>query len=458
MPLIASTSLRLYAFLLFCLSTQALADPAADQALRDLQRTYQSAPTCERIGIEVRTPGPVPGAPQRIARSSYIVRLQPGQTPGEVNAIALELGQLRIWADAADRSLTIAHTRDAASCFLAELTPPITSQALARTLPPILIPQLDFASSAAIPTSMWPYATGITWSAVEPDERAQNRRTIRGTFSGGAAGSVTITTAGPRLRTVTIDLPARQISIHLTCSPVGPCDPPRHAIDPARRTRVASIDDLRPRAGTLRTGVRVPDMPLTRAGAGNTKWSLTDLLAPPQDALRADPTTPQAEHIVLVLLRVQPSDTKSTLTRFDADRLPGLLLPMRRASFMPKTGPESERDPATLLARFGLAPVLVMGGATPPAPDEILRRLREADDKWGGGSGAGVEVLWTTEPAATIDLFAPGAEAVVIILDAESVLRSVISIEPQTTTDQVADQIAAALFELTPADFSLPQK
>ena len=133
-------------------------------------------------------------------------------------------------------------------------------------------------------------------------------------------------------------------------------------------------------------------------------------------------------------------------------------MPMRLASFQPKAGPDAERDPATLLARFGLAPVLVMGGQTPPAPDEILRRLREADDKWGGGGNSGVEVLWTTEPAATIDLFAPGAEAVVVILDAESVLRSVINIEPQTTTEQVADQVAAALFELAPADAAAPQK
>lgn len=457
MPALQSTPLRFFHILLCLLSTPALADSAADLAIRDLQRTYQSAPTCERIGIEVRTPGPVPGTPQRVARSSFIVRVQPGENPGEVAALALDLGQLRIWADTADRSLAVAHSRDASTFFQSDLAPPLTSAALARVLPPVLIPQLDLASSNSVSTSLWPYATEITWNSVEQDANAPSRRTIRGTFS---SGSVTITTSAARLRTLTIDLPAKSTSITLNCSPVGPCDVHKAAIDPARRTRVDSVEDLKPRAGTLRVGVRVPEMPLTRAGSGSTKWSLGDLLAPPEEALRTNPTTPAAEHAVLVLQRVLPQGTASALARFSTDRLAELLIPMRRASFLPKTGPEAERDPAALLARFGLAPVLVMSGPTPPAPDDILRRLREADEKWGGRTGerSQVEILWSTEASATIDLFAPGAEAVIVILDADSVLRAVITIDPQATTDQVADQIAAALFELAPADQPTPQK
>jgi hypothetical protein len=420
--------------------------PSASDAVRELQRFYRSAPTCERVRVELRFPAQPPASGTRIAHSSIILRLQPRAAPADpkpsdpafpnpapppIASLGLELGQLRVWV--ADGNLLAAHERDAGAYFQSSIGPSITSESLSDVLPPVLLPALDLAAASpdAPCSRFWPYATNIVWQTVEPDPKQPGRRTIRGL---SPEGPVVITTQGPRLRTLVIDLAQHKTILTLRFSPVAPCDPAKSALDIAHRQRVPSMDDLRPRSGILRVGSRVPPMPITQAGG--QAWDIGLLAQPPHGAAREG--VKPAEHVVLIFLRQPPSGAPAD-RRFNPDQLAAILRRMRADAFKPRIPEDADKDPGAAVARIGLAPVFVFAA---PKPEEIMASLASEGQKWGP------DVLWTTDPKSTIDLFAPGVDAVVVILDTDHVLRAVVPVDPTQTAEQVADQIAASLFEL----------
>lgn len=458
----------------FSLACVARAEPA-DDALRELQTFYRTQPSCERVRVEYRTPGAVAGAPQRVARSSVVVRLNPrlslptepagsGAEPATnsaagVRSIALELPPLRVWIEG-DRLIAI-HERNSATYFESSVSRPLTSKAVGEAMPAVPMPQVDLASAApgGTITEFWPYVRNIRWTSAEVDARQPRHRVLRGVgvsspmrttadnVAPAASVAVTLVMQGQRLHTLALDFTDLGSRLTLACTPLQPCDTDRSPTDLTRRTRVVGMDELQPKGGTLRVGVRVPALPLTEAAGKG--WSIESLLQPPPRAVLAG--VGPAEHVVLVFLRGLPDGAPRELSRFDPATLAKALGELRAESF--RAPPAQPRDPAgntpdldpvLRLSRFAFAPVLVL---TNPEPDEVLRRLRQADAEWGGG-GSGV--LWSTEPRSTIDLFAPGAEVAVIILDPELVLRGVIVPAKGETAEQVADRIAAALFELAP--------
>ena len=433
--------------------------PTAADAVRELQAFYRAGPTCERVQVELRTAAPAPAVGTRVARSSMVVRVQPKKleekpkpvegsaTPAAttpeppvrmsaVASIGLELGQLHVWA--ADGSLLAVHTRDPTTFFRAPISEELRSSALAEALPPVLMPEVDLASCAAgeTCTEFWPYATGIVWQNVEPDVKQPARRTVRGACEGG---TVVLTMQGTRLRSLVIDMAQKKTTLTLGFAPFIPCEPAKQAIQVGSRLPVASMDELRPRSGTLRVGFRVPPMPITHAAG--PAWDLGALLQPPLDALAAG--VRPAEHAVLVMVRRPPVNAGG---RFRPEELAPVLARMRREAYKARMPGEQERDAGAAggaIAKFGYAPVLAM---IAPKPDELLGILKSEAERWGP------DVLWTTEPKGTIDLFAPGADACCVIVDADYVLRAVVVVDPSQTAEMVADQIAAALFELGAVD------
>lgn len=450
-----------------------------DDALRELQAFYASQPTCERIRVEYRTPAAAIGAPPRVSRSSIIVRVQPETPPAPqpdaaspapeaqsgarsrgLRSLALDLPPLRLHAEG--DQLIVVHERNPATFFESTLQRPLAPRTLNEALPPVPMPQADLASVAhdASIAAFWPYARTIRWTELQIDPRQPKRRTLRGvgeapptrglstdTISASAV-NITLVMQGPRLHTLTFDNPTLGTQLALSFTPIQPCDPARFGIDLARRTRIQHIDELQPKGGTLRVGVRVPALPLTEAAGKG--WSIDTLLDPPPAAALAG--AGPAEHVALVLMRVLPEGAESDLVRFNPETLSRLLAQLRTESFRPPREPGQtapDLDPAPRISRFAYAPVLIM---TNPTPDEVLRRLRSADDSWVGkpSDSRASTVLWSTEPRSTIDLFAPGAEVVVIILDPELVLRAVIAPAKGDSAEMVADRIAATLFELVP--------
>ena len=410
--------------------------PSAADVIREVQHTYRAAPTCERVQVELRYPAPPPAIGTRAARSSLVVRVAPKATGEGVESLALELGQLRIWAGGG--SFIAAHERDPATFFQATLAPTLNPKSLAELMPPVLLPELDLASNdPETPcASFWPYATEITWQTVEPDAKIAGRRIVRATCAGG---TIAMTIQNQRLRTLVIDLTQKKTTLTLAFSPFIPCEPARWPIEVTKRARVDSLDELRPRSGTLRVGFRVPPMPMTK-GTGEP-WDLGALLQPPASA----PAEKPAPYAVLVFDRAPVGANASGERRFKVDELAPILERMRADAFKPRAQTDAQRDPAAAIARFGFAPVFVMAA---PKPDDILARLKTAPDLWSAEGG----VLWTTEAKSTIDLFAPGAEHCCVIVDQDFVLRAVVLVDPSQTAEQIADQITAALFDLGGAD------
>ncbi|HMN42495.1 MAG TPA: 2-amino-4-hydroxy-6-hydroxymethyldihydropteridine diphosphokinase [Phycisphaerales bacterium] len=421
--------------------------PTPREVLLELQQAYRTSPTCERIQVELRVPAPSPATGTRTTRSTISVQLQPPAPSAEADSppiaatLALELGPLRIFAAAGD--LTVIHARDPTSFYRSTIDSTLSPAVLNAALPQVLIPELDLmAAPADAPVHEFlPYATSIVWESVEVDSRHPSKRTVRGVcMGGGVGGSITLVEQNRRLRSLVIDLPIKRTTLTLTFASFGPCEPAKSEIDTARRTRVDAMDDLRPRSGTLRVGVRIPTMPITQGmnGADKGNWDMGALLQPPLMAAAAG--VRPAEHVVLVFLRTPPLAPAGGDRRFDPDSLAAILKRTRDDAFRVRMAgtPEPERDPAAAIAKFGFAPVLVMHA---PEPDEILERLKDTGRKWPAA-------LWTTDARATIDLFSPGADAVAVILDAEYVLRAVIPIDQAQTAEHVLDQISASLFEL----------
>ncbi len=416
-----------------CAWTGVRADPpSAADVVREVQRVYRAAPTCERVQMELRYPAPAPAVGTRSARSSLVVRVGPRAKGEGVETLALELGQLRL--SAGDGAMIAANERDPGTFFKGTVAGVLGSKTLAELMAPVLLPEVDLASSdpATACAAFWPYATEISWQSVDPDSKVAGRRVVHGTCAGG---TVTMTVQNQRLRMLVIELTQKKTTLTLGFNPFIPCDPARWPIDVSKRTRVDSLDELRPRSGTLRVGFRVPPMPMTR-GTGEP-WDLGALLQPPASA----PGEKPAGHAVLVFLRPNAAAAGAGERRFKADELAPILGHLRAEVFKPRGPGDAEREPSAAIARFGYAPVFVMAA---PKPEEILSRLRAAADVWSAEGG----VLWTTEGKATIDLFAPGAEACCVVIDQDFVLRAVVTVDPAQTAEQVGEQIEAALFEL----------
>lgn len=432
-------------------------EPKALAAVESLRAYYSTSDVCERVGIEIASPGPTPTVPVRRTRSSVIVRLSSGERGGRVapptstttptpataagdevgRILALDLGQLRLVA--ADGLLVAAHAANQSTFARWTLAGSgggrVASRDLESVVPSVLVPQVDLAAEGAggVVRSLGSYARGITWTGVESEARQPSRITISGVFE---HGRVRLVAGGGRLKTMVIERPDQGVTITMNISSLSPCEPRRALIDVERRTRVEGLDELKPKGYTLRIGVKAPEMPLSRVSG--EKWTLDEVLAPPSEA--AVRGVPSAEHAVLVFVRSLRPGVSTSLPRFDAVKLAGILGPLREATFAEVDRDKPvEADGGPRLARFGLAPVLVVTGLS---ADELLVRLKDVGKVWGR------DVMWTTDPAASIDLFAPGGEAAIAVIDSERVVRGVVVVEPSMTTEQVAEQVEAVLFEV----------
>lgn len=434
-------------------------DPAAVAVLQEVQKHYAAGAVCERVSVQVKQP-PAPGTPAalpRVSRASYAIRYRAVPEAGLSPRVGLELGQYIV--DATPTKLHIAHVRDATSFYASPISGIINPRTLAQTLPPVPIPQLDLAEAAtpvagapggAICTEFWPYAQNIQWTAVEADPRSPSRRTLRGSIQSPGGGVVTVQLAGPRMRVLTIDRAEPRLSITLSFTPLTLCEPDHPQIDVSRRMKVDSLLDLKPRGGSIRVGEDLPQVVLSPAGGGD--WSLSDLLDPP--AAAAIVGMPPAEHAVLVFTRepmLAPADLSdparsdpARLSRVDFAKLGTHLRSTRAAAFTPPasvpTAPDANpAEHADQPPRFGYARVLVFSN---PDPTAMLQTINATGQQWGMPS-----VLFSVTPTTSLDMVWPGVDACVLVVDSFRVVKAVIPIDPGMSTEQLADQIAGALFE-----------
>lgn len=412
-------------------------DGAAATAVREVQLAYGSQAICERVGVQVKLPPGASGGLPRLWRASFTVRYQAVAESGLSPLVTLDLGQFLL--DATPSEVRVAHARDSTTYYAQAIEGQVTPRTIASVVPPLPLPQLDFARASAaggqVCEELWPYASGITWTGVESDQRAPLRRTVRGAFDGG---SVSMLLNGPRLRVLTIERTNPRVTITLSFSALGSCETDKTLVDPSKRTRVDTVLELKPRGGAVHVGDELAKVELSPAGGG--EWSLQDLLDSPAEAVIAG--VPPAEHAALVFRRVPGPGVMPPLPRMDFDKLGELLRSSRAAAFASRASGSAGAggDAPEQMPRFGYALVQVFNT---PDPGAMLEGINASGKHWGMRN-----VLFSAASATSLDLIAPKADAIVVIVDSKRIVRSVIAVDASTDADQLSDQIAGALFEV----------
>lgn len=430
------------------------AAPTPAEVLRKVAERYRKSPWCERVNVEVRTETGAPdgggaegrSGAMRTSRAAFVLRVDPrvsGGT-GEPNpVVVLELGPIRIRA--ADGTFEAVHIHNAATVFRAPVSQPPTSSALAALLPPLPLPSLDVmwngasAESVAQPPERHQiahYARSVVWTDAAPDPRSSGRLTLRGTCEGG---SVSMTVQNDTIQSLDMKFPDSGTTIRIVLTRVAPCRDDEFRLDSTERSRVDRLADLQPRAGLLRLGAAVPELPITFAGGGGSGATprLEELYKLPAENF---PLT-RASRLVLILLRGRMIGDHGSMgggggganvrSAVNTDDLARALSDLQAQSL-------SRADAvADGLQPFNFAEVIIWDA--PPAADELLRTLKGEQDVWGE------RLYWTTEPKATIDLFALPDESVAIVLDSGRRLAGVVPLSKGVSTEQVLDQISILL-------------
>jgi hypothetical protein len=409
--------------------------PTPADVLSRIQARYRSGPVCERMRVEVRTDG------GRVARSWVVVRLDAAKS------VTLELGALRIAADG--KAVTAVHDRNPQTVFTAAMPGEgaLTLARLWQVIPPVPLPQFDLAAAADLGRlpSLAYYARDVQWDAAAPEPRALAGVPSRVTLTGHSdRGKITLMAKGDQLQALDIRDDVQGVTVRLQISPILPCKPEDARVDASGRTVVPQLADLQPRSGVLRTGAAVPEMQLSTA-AGQVQ-RLKELLTPPAEFLPA----PESERLVLVFTRLgkDPIKDAAKLGRVEADVLGRELTKLQREAYgmaakhdeppAGSGGAKTAEEAAPLLPTFNFAQVMVMEA---PSADALLALLKREREAWGD------HLAWTTNAKSSVDLFATSGESMVIMIGRDQRLQSAIPITDRTTTEELLDQISAALLE-----------
>lgn len=416
--------------------------PSPTEVLKQVQDRYRTTTVCERLGIEVRSDS------GRVARSWAIVRTAPGADVASGPRVMLELGALRIASDG--REFVAIHERNPQTCFTAAVPGEgvLTSSRLRLVLPPVPIFQLDLIGAETVDRidEFTPYARNVQWTEITADARQPGRFTLSGSAD---VGRVTMQVRNEQVQSVDIRDDQRGVTLRIQASAVAPCRDADLLIDASTRTRVDRLSDLQPRSGVLRVGSTVPELQLSTA-AGQMQ-RLKELFAPPATYLPA----PDADRLVLVFTRRDKPNWSQprSFGRVELSELGRQLALLQREVYSPRHSQPGDGDDSPLLATFNYAQVMVL--ESPPGAEELLSLMKNEQRIWGSGGGeAGVEgdaagehLAWSTEGRTSVDLFAASGESAVVIVDASFKLRQVLVIGDHTTTEQLIDQITAALMD-----------
>jgi hypothetical protein len=187
---------------------------------------------------------------------------------------------------------------------------------------------------------------------------------------------------------------------------------------PREEPSQASLSELRsapaPSTGRVRVGQPAPD--LTLLTQDHSRWSLLATLAGAAEAAAPKP----APAVVLVLFRASAG----------AEHASGIDAAKGARSALEHLG--------------GVGPFVSAAGVVIELSDFTPERWQEAQSAWAGGSGS--PLLWASSGAQTIDRFAPGADAVALVVGPDRALRAAIELAPRAPdAPSVEEALRAAL-------------
>ncbi|MBC7771618.1 MAG: hypothetical protein H7210_03910 [Pyrinomonadaceae bacterium] len=458
-------------------------------ALTDLQTAYRRSVTQERVEVTIRKVSAVEGAvgPGQAWKEQFVVRIDPGRPgqPGQpgrgaTKVCLLELGELRVWwseagiaggagigatngdadppGDLRTRPTLIAvHERDATSCFLASIQGALTPVKLDEAMMPVPAPQLalafaDASSQGVLTHGLTTYTPDITWDSASRDERKSPGdvvivgRVNPSPLNAGdiaAPGKATLVTdfRTGRLKRFTAEIDAGRLELDVKIKPESPLAREKWGITQTGRRSVSSLADLGPRPGDAAASRVVPEMLLQTLDG--LAWDFHDALRtspPPPSSLPAGAgTAVKNDRLVLLLVRERaaflpvPAAAPDQLavrggSEFvNPDAEAGLaaitaVVKQIAGKSQPKAGPGAAGHVTGDPSMIGLITSRVV--LVPTKTDDKTR------EKVAGGAKVwGDSIVWSASPASTIDRFAPGAEAVIVVVRAPQSLCGVIRLD-----------------------------
>lgn len=358
-----------------------------------------------------------------------------------VQRLRLELGPLRIYA--ASGTITAVHASAPGRCYTRSYTGALTPQVLAGVLPPIPLPQFalvaDRGGAFRAPT---PHTADISWSdAVLDDTVRPPTVTLTGA---GAKSRVTLIANAETSRlirfTASIQGPDGDSTLELmNFRPVDPGDPATWAIPTEGLEQVATLAALRPPApppaAEILPGQPVPDLSFSRPDL--SRWSLhSALLDAAANQAAAGAAAPPA---VVIFFRFSAIPERAAEIIRDAKAGLAALRQVTIGRALPGDNP-AEIGP--LPAVTASAIVMELGEFTP-------QRWEEARSAWGLISRErrprnpldipADALMWAPSAAQTIERFAHGANAIVVVVAPDRTLKAVIRLD-----GRYADMVAVA--------------
>jgi hypothetical protein len=403
--------------LLACIAAAQILPPAEplppELVLDDLREAYAGT-IAEEMVVRYR-------GPQATERSeTIVVRIDPGHDPARrPQKMYLELGQLRVLLTHGE--MTAINRTAPGRYFAARYQGSITPEVIALLLPPLPLPQLALATGDDPFSSPTPYTHQIAWTSAvaEPDARPPTMRMV----GAGPRSSVIVTANVNTARLMRLEslirTPAGDARLDLSIRAIDPGNPDLWLIDTGGRQRVDSLAELRPtvRLGPIPVGEPVPDLSFTYAET--SPWRLysalraAEAVAPPGEA-------PQPVALILLRITAEPAQVE--------DRL-------REAHAAATALARRQRRPA----QIAVAGITTLGDFNP--------------DRWNAARAAWLnllqrqpipghrdELLRGHAPGQTIDIFAPDAVAILIMVNADRTLGSVLRLDGLSSA-----QITAAL-------------
>lgn len=342
--------------------------------LRKVAAAYAEAATHERVAIKFAGPD----GHERFDQMQ--VSMDPGQTGGAGKRLALSMGSLRV--QVIEGLVTAVSESAVGRVFRAVLGEDLSSSSIAKVLPPLPIPALEFLGGrdALAPLSMTPYASGVVWeSLAERPKSGQAWAVLRGS-AGETRVALTVDIVTWRIRHVEIlgRQGARNWSLDCAITPITAPERDPFAPLSGAMNQVPTLADLVAAQLPLEIGVRVPN--LTLVDHEVRAWTYAD-------AFDTGERSDEQRLLAFVFYRAG-----SEAARADAQAA---------ALAVTQTARRAHRD---VLVR----PVMVC---------ELREFQVTALQREAGHWGSAIQPLASTGGRELLDRFVPGQNSAVVLLD-----------------------------------------
>lgn len=375
--------------------------------LERIAERYAAAATHERIAVKYAGPD----GRERFDQLQF--SMDPGV--GGQPRLAVSMGAIRLRV--AEGLVTAVSESAVGRMFRAALGEEVTAEAMSRVIPPLPIPALEFMTPGAkAPSSMTPYARGIVWeSLAELDAANRTWAVLRGA-AGDVRVALTVDLTTWRIRHLKILGGRPDAGWSLECAVTPLAAPERDLFEPIDGpvSDVASLAELVASQVPLMAGDMAPGLTLMNAELRG--WSLPDAFAGGGDDRLA----------VLVLHRGRPSGTMPVGSTPQAASSPG------DVSTLPLAEHAAARDArAALKSARTVARQLGRNAAAHPVEVLALNELRVAGVETSAALWSDASLLVSTAGRSLLDRFAPGHDAVVLVVGSDHIIRGVIPADGQ---------------------------